>query len=469
MPMKRPEHVLMNGTATTCIIGAGASGLAVAKTFVERGIPFDLLERESDLGGLWNAGTNAGLVYESTHLVSSRDSTGWADFPMKVEAYPDYPSHERVLGYFRDYAAAFGIGPHLRFNTSIERVTPRSDGAFNVQVAGETAPRRYDNVVVASGHHEIARQPTYPGTFTGEVMHSKDYRSSRQLRDKRLLVVGAGNSACDIIRDGVHASGAKVVMSMRRPTWFVPKFMLGFPTHDVVAVAEWIMTPLPRVVKRWAHQLGLWVLQGPPWRYYLPQPTHWLDQAHPTMSDDIPRFAAHGRLIVKPMIARFEGRDVVFVDGTRETADLIVYATGYEPTIPFLDRALYRTEQGRAPLYLSMANAQHQGMFFAGLVQANGSIWRLAAAQGEVMARTILAKTNAPKEHAAFYARAAAAVGAGSVDAVGFVASERHTLEANYYDYARALKREARRFRAAAVAPAATRSQMPRGRPVAAE
>jgi dimethylaniline monooxygenase (N-oxide forming) len=468
MPMKRLEQATMNGTATTCIIGAGASGLAVAKTFVARGIAFDLLERESDLGGLWNASTAAGLVYESTHLVSSRDSTGWADFPMKVEAYPDYPSHERVLGYFRDYVAAFGIGPHLRFNTTIERVAPRPQGGFDVLVKGEAAPRHYDSVVVASGHHEIARQPSYPGTFAGEVMHSKDYRSSRQLRDKRLLVVGAGNSACDIIRDGVHASGAKVVMSMRRPTWFVPKFMLGFPTHDVVAVAETAMTPLPRVVKRWVHQLGLWLLQGPPWRYYLPQPTHWLDQAHPTMSDDIPRLAAHGRLIVKPQIARFEGHDVVFVDGTRETVDMVVYATGYEMTIPFLDRTLYRGETDRPPLYMSLAHPQHQGLFFAGLVQANGSIWRLAQAQGEIISRTILAKTVAPDEHAAFYSRAAAA-DARATHSAAFVPSERHALEANYYDYTRALKREARRFKAAKSAAAISRSETTGARPVAAE
>jgi dimethylaniline monooxygenase (N-oxide forming) len=468
MLMKQSEHEMMSGTETTCIIGGGASGLAVAKTFVERGIAFELLERESDLGGLWNGNTNAGLVYESTHLVSSRDATGWADFPMKVEAYPDYPSHARVLDYFRDYVRAFAVTPHLRFNVSVERVTPRTAGGFDVQVKGEPSPRRYDNVVIASGHHELARQPNYPGHFTGEIMHSKDYRSSRQLRDKRLLVVGAGNSACDIIRDGVHASGAKVVMSMRRPTWFVPKFMLGFPTHDVLAVAEWFMTPLPRIVKRWVHQLGLWLIQGPPWRYYLPQPTYWLDQAHPTMSDDIPRFAAHGRLIVKPEIARFEDADVVFTDGSRETVDMIVFATGYEMTIPFLDRALYRAENASPPLYLSMAHPKHAGLFFAGLVQANGSIWRLAAVQGEIIARAIVAKFAAPQDYCAFYKRAAMAA-TRSVREPGFVGSERHTLEANYYDYTRALKREARRFRAVKVATHGATSEVQNNRAVAAE
>lgn len=456
------------GAGRTCIIGAGASGLAAAKNLVARGIAFDLLEREADIGGLWNAGTNAGLVYEGTHLVSSRDSTGFADFPMPLEAYPDYPSHERIIGYFRDYVRAFNIGPHITYNTAVKAVTPRSDGAFDVTIAGQAKPRLYDNVIVASGHHEKARQPSYPGTFTGETIHSKDYRSPRQLRDKRVMVVGAGNSACDIIRDAVHASGAKVVMSMRRPTWFVPKFMLGHPTHDIVAIAEWLLTPFPRVVKRWVHQMGLWVIQGPPMRYYLPQPTYWLDQAHPTMSDDVPRFAAHGRLIVKPEIARFEGSDVVFVDGTRESVDMIVYGTGYEMTIPFLDPALYRGADGRPPLYLFTAHPETKGLFFAGLVQANGSIWRLADAQGQIIANTIVAERAAPDDHAAFYARAAAA-GAVSKRHEGFVASERHTLEANYYDYARALKREARRFRRARKILLEPVEAESRSRPVAAE
>ena len=68
-----------------CIIGAGASGLAVAKNFVRRGIAFDCLEREQDIGGLWNFATESGIVYETTHLISSISSTGFDDLPMLDE------------------------------------------------------------------------------------------------------------------------------------------------------------------------------------------------------------------------------------------------------------------------------------------------------------------------------------------------------------------------------------------------
>jgi cation diffusion facilitator CzcD-associated flavoprotein CzcO len=360
-----------------CIIGAGASGLAVAKTFVQRGIPFDLLEREADIGGLWNINTPSGIVYDSTHLVSAITTTSFDDFVVTTDgprAGPDYPNHAWVLEYFRRYARAFGVQPQLEFNTKVERVAPVGDGSWWVKIADETDARHYAGVVVANGHHDKPRRPEYPGTFSGEILHSRDYKSQRQLRDKRVLVVGAGNSGCDIVKDAAHVSGGPVLLSMRRGTWFVPKFMLGFPTGDVLANVEWLLTPLPRAVKAWLFQATLWVLQGPPSRYKLPDPDYRIDHAHPTMSDDIPRLSAHGRVLVRPAIARFEGDEVVFADGQRDRVDIVVLATGYELSIPFLDRTLYSDANGKPALYLNTVSPTQRGLFFAGLIQANGSI-----------------------------------------------------------------------------------------------
>jgi hypothetical protein len=92
----------------------------------------------------------------------------------------------------------------------------------------------------------------------------------------------------------------------------------------------------------------------------------------------------------------------------------------------------------------------------------------LASAQGDVIGLAIQAQATAPTEHAAFYRRAVAAT-QRPVRAAGFVASERHTLEANYYDYARQLKREARRFSKPAQAAIAKRADAPSARPIAAE
>src|SRR5499426_1425615 len=311
-----------------CIIGAGASGLATAKTFLERGIAFDCLEREPDIGGLWNIATASGIVYETTHLVSCISSTGFDDLPMRDEDYPEYPRHDRVLGYFRDYVAKFGLSRHIELGKSVSRLAANGDGRWLVSVAGEPAPRRYRGVVIASGHHDVPRLPTYPGNFSGEIIHSRGYKSPLQVRDKRVLVVGCGNSAADVVCDAVHGR-SRVFLSLRRGYWFVPKFLLGFPTGDVLSYVE--MIPLPRLAKRWLFQASLWLLQGPPSRYRMPQPEHAIDQAHPTMTDEIPRLVAHGSLSVKPEIAGYDGKRVLFKDGSGEIVDLIVFATGYRP------------------------------------------------------------------------------------------------------------------------------------------
>jgi cation diffusion facilitator CzcD-associated flavoprotein CzcO len=424
-----------------CIIGAGASGLAVAKNFAAAGIPFDVLEREADIGGLWNIATPTGVVYETAHLVSAKHSTGWEDFPMDDLAYPEYPSHARVLGYFRDYIKQFGLAPFIQTAKSVAHVMRTNDGQWAVSVLGEAEARIYKGVVLANGHHNVPRMPTYPGTFAGEIIHSSSYKSPKQLRDKRVLVVGAGNSACDIARDAAHSSGTPVFMSMRRGHWFVPKFMLGFPTHDALSIIETV--PVPNVVRRHVTEAVLWLLQGPPARYKLPKPDHHIDQAHPTMSDDIPRLSAHGRLIAKPEIERYDGRDVVFKDGSRETVDLIVFGTGYRIAFPFIDDTIVNDAQGRPNFSMFAFHRQFDNLFAAGLVQANGSIWRLADYQGALMARFIQAQDLDPGKAHWFRAKRDAATSAATDQ---FVASDRHILEINYFVYRRQLKWLIRKF-----------------------
>jgi cation diffusion facilitator CzcD-associated flavoprotein CzcO len=224
-----------------CIIGAGSSGLAAAKTFAERGIPFDCLERENDIGGLWNEATETGVVYDTTYLVSSRRYTGFEDYPMP-EDYPTYPSHREAMAYLRDYAQTFGILDRIQFNTTVESVE-RTDEGWLVHIADSARPRLYRALVIASGHHDIPRVPNIAGKFSGEIMHSRDYRSVKQLADKRVVVVGAGNSACDIVVDATSVARA-VYQSFRRGTFFVPKFTLGRPTDGIVNLCEKL--PMPR-------------------------------------------------------------------------------------------------------------------------------------------------------------------------------------------------------------------------------
>jgi cation diffusion facilitator CzcD-associated flavoprotein CzcO len=230
-----------SNTDKVCIIGAGSSGLAAAKTFSERGIPFDCLEREGDIGGLWNEATNTGVVYDTTYLVSSRKYTGFEDYPIPDE-YPTYPSHRETLAYLRAYAMNFGILDRIELNATVEHAERVKEG-WRLKVAGEARPRFYRALVIANGHHHVPRMPKMPGTFTGEILHSRDYRSVKQLADKRVVVVGSGNSGCDIVVDATSVA-RRVYLSMRRGTYFVPKFMFGRPMDGIINFCE--KFPMPR-------------------------------------------------------------------------------------------------------------------------------------------------------------------------------------------------------------------------------
>ncbi len=178
-----------------CIIGAGSSGITAAKNLKQLGIAYDVFEREDGVGGNWYYGKPNSSVYRSTHLISSKPLTEYTDFPMPKE-YPDYPSHAQVLAYFQAYVKHFDLERDIQFNTAVERVVP-ADDCWDVTLStGET--RRYRGVIIANGHNWDPKIPTYPGTFNGVSLHSSDYKTTDVLREKRVLVIGAGNSGCDI-------------------------------------------------------------------------------------------------------------------------------------------------------------------------------------------------------------------------------------------------------------------------------
>jgi Flavin-binding monooxygenase-like len=427
-----------------CVIGAGAVGLPASKALAEAGINHDVLEAQSDLGGTWNINTGAGLVYATTHLISSRRFTVYEDYPIDETKgpYNPYPHHSAVLGYLREYADKFGITPRIQFGKRVERMVPEGPGDWRVQVAGEPEPRRYAGVVVASGHHTVPRIPQVPGTFNGTIMHSKDYKHPDQLRGKRIVVVGGGNSACDIVVDGSH-HGQSVTISLRRGYWFLPKFILGWPTGGAMEYIEGL--PLPRWLKTRFYETTHTILSGHADRYGLPRPDYRMDQSHPTMGDDVVRLAAHGRIGIKPGVERFDGNTVVFTDGTSVEADMVAYGTGYEVAFPFLDRSLVLNDDGRSRLFMNAFHPERDDFFMLGLVQANGSAWRIGDWQARIVARYLQARANG-EQGAKWFSALKAGPQAKVTNGSGFVKSDRHLFEANYFDYLFALKKLRGRF-----------------------
>lgn len=418
-----------------CIVGAGACGLPLIKAFKERGIPFDCFERESEIGGVWNP-ESPHAVYASTYLNSSKKLSRYPDFPMPAE-YPHYLSREQAQDYLQAYARHFGLYEHIAFGKTVDRIERAGDG-YEVQIAGEAGTRRYRGVAVANGHHWETKRPVHPGEFAGEILHSHDVRSRETLAGKRVLVVGAGNSACDIVADAAVVA-RKAVHAMRRSTYFVPKIVMGRPTDVVIDLtSRW---PLPRIVMRGLYRIGLRLYIGPLRRYGLPQPDHGLFEAHPTVTTTYLDHVAHGRVAVRPEIERLDGLTVWFNDGTSEDIDLIVYATGYRLSFPFLDRSLIFDHHGRSGLFLHLFHRTLDDFFMLGLFEpAEGGVWQLADYQARLVAASIVACARNAKEWERFKALKADAtpdVGHG----IRFKETDWHRFEIQHYRYRRYMQR----------------------------
>ncbi|MEN9351956.1 MAG: hypothetical protein RL455_897, partial [Actinomycetota bacterium] len=194
-----------------CIIGAGPSGITAAKNCMQAGLDFVVFEKNDKVGGNWvfNSKTGHSSVYENTHLISSKSWSEFEDYPMP-DNYPDYPNHIQLQQYFEGYAKQFGIYSKIKFDHAVNKVTREDNGNWLVNYTdsnGNTQSDTFEVLMVSNGHHNVPKYPTYPGEYTGKFLHSHDFKGvDESWRDKRVLVIGAGNSACDIAVESARVS-----------------------------------------------------------------------------------------------------------------------------------------------------------------------------------------------------------------------------------------------------------------------
>lgn len=374
----------LSDTTPLALIGAGPAGLAAAKTLLEQGIPFQGFELHSDVGGLWDIEAPRSTMYESAHLISSARMTEFADFPMPPGT-PDYPSHRDLKRYFHAFADRFDLRRHYRFGAEVTKAEPLGGSGEGWRVTWRDAEGEQEAVfaglIIANGTLSEPNRPSFEGQFDGQLLHSADYRSARQLDGKRVLIVGAGNSGCDIAVDAVHHA-AGVEMSLRRGYHFVPKYIFGKPADTVggrIKLPMWLKRRVDGTILRW--------FAGDPQRLGFPKPDHALYESHPIVNSLVLFHAGHGDIRVRPDIARLDGPTVHFTDGTTGDYDLILAATGYRLHYPFIAPG-HLNWQGDAPhLFLNAFHPMRDDLFVLGMVEASGLGWQGRHEQAELVAR----------------------------------------------------------------------------------
>jgi hypothetical protein len=420
---------------TYAVIGAGPSGLAAARALQKRGIGVDGYEASHDVGGLWDISNPRSTMYESAHLISSRTTTEFADFPMRSTV--DYPGHRVLHEYFRDYTEHFDLRPLFRFDTRVTRLEPR-DGGWDLTALGPDGEqtRWYAGVVLANGTLAKPNIPSFPGTFTGELLHTSAYKSASQLTGKRVLLIGAGNSGCDIAVDAVHHA-VSVDMSVRRGYYFVPRYLFGKPS-DTLNQGK----PLPARIKQALDSRVLRAFTGDPVRFGFPKPDYRIYESHPIVNTLILNHLGQGDLRVRADVERFDGDTVHFRDGTSGEYDLVLLATGYTLDYPFVDRA-HLQWQGAAPrLFLNMFPAAFNGLYVMGMIEASGIGWQGRYEQADLLAAYLEAVERDPASAQRFRARVTGAPWPDLTGGYRYLGLDRMAYYVNKDAYRGAVRRE---------------------------
>jgi len=357
------------------VIGAGPIGLAMADALKQRGIAFDQVDASDGVGGLWRHG-----VYQGVHIVSSKKSTGYTHYPMPAH-YPDFPSSTQVLRYLESFAHDRDLDSSIEVRRKVVRAAPLADESWKVTFE-DGEERIYKGVVVCNGHHWDKRMPRYRGRFTGSFIHSSDYKEPKQLQGRRVLVIGGGNSGCDIACEAARV-GASCDWSLRSGYWFLPKTAFGRPLTDLPIWG--LPVSLQRLILRGL--VGIFI--GDYRRYGLQKPDHKLFERHPAFGTDVLNYLRQGRIKPRADIVRFSGTKVHFNDGSVGEYDLVVAATGFNNSLPFLPKNLVPVEDGVVQVYGGAFPDTVKNLYVIGWAQPRNGFGTIIAPAAKLYAEMI--------------------------------------------------------------------------------
>lgn len=422
--------------AKVCVIGAGPSGITALKNLRDEGLDVVCYDFNTNVGGNWiyNEKLSHSSVFETTHIISSKTLSQYEDFTFDdFEAgLPDYPSHDQLRRYFQAYAAKFNLYPHIQFNTLVESCELDEANQWIVQTSHEGISKTevFTHLVVCNGHHWKPRMPHYPGNFTGKLMHSHEFKNATPFKDQRILVIGGGNSACDVAVETSRVS-AKTTISWRRGYRIVPKFLFGKPS-DVVASR---MAFLPTKLKFFFSELTVKIFSGSNKNYGLLEPEHAITGTHPTINEELLYKVRHGKVFPRGDIEQFDGEHVHFKDGSVEAFDTIIACTGYILAHPFFRQDFLNYSEGDVPLYLKMLHEKYENLFFVGMFQPLGCIWPAAELQSKIAARAIAGTWKRPENIAELCQREV------THPHLNQIKTPRHTITVDFHLFTKQLKK----------------------------
>lgn len=397
------------------VIGAGSSGLPTIKSCLEEGLRVVCFERTAGVGGLWRYTDppvdGCGSVARNTMLNSSKEFSAYSDFPPPAEC-PNFMLHSGMLEYLTRYATHFGLDKHIRFNHMIQAVRRESPGDGNNEggrrwtvsgrdtAAGKDFAVVADAVVVCSGHHAVPRWPQVPGLrdmFRGRVVHAHDYRKPSPFEDRRVLVIGMGNSGGDMAVELSYVC-SQVYLSTRRGTWMAPRLAPDGRPMDVTMCTRAVraarsLLPFDLGARSFERVLNRHFDH----KKYGLQPAHHAVDQQPFVNDALPSRILTGAVKICASVCRVGVDFVEFEDGTRVEVDDIIVGTGYVKQVPFLpEEVACSVREGRVELYKFIFPVEDSSVAFVGIVEPIGGFWPVAEMQSRYVARVLAGRLALP-------------------------------------------------------------------------
>ncbi|XP_063796100.1 flavin-containing monooxygenase 5-like [Pseudophryne corroboree] len=396
------------------VIGAGCSGITATKCCLDEGLEPTCFERTEDIGGLWRfkdvPEEGRASIYQSVIINTSKEMSCYSDYPIPDDL-PNYMHNSKLLQYFRQYAEHFEVMKYIQFKTTVCSVKKRPDflttGQWDVvtETEGKQQAHVFDAILVCSGHHSTANLPlhTFPGIdkFKGTYFHSRDYKTAEPFKNKRVVVVGIGNTAVDLVVE-LSAVAKQVFLSTRRGAWLIHRVAdQGYP-FDIVLFTRFysiIQVAFPSLANAFLeHKVNSRVDHD---NFGL-KPQHRFLSQHPTISDDLPNRIIAGKVLMKTNIKQFTETDVIFEDGTVEKdIDVVIFATGYRVSFPFFDESILKVENNEMSLYKMVfpPHLEKHTLACIGYIQPLGAIMPVSEIQTRWATRVFKGLSQLPSMH----------------------------------------------------------------------
>jgi dimethylaniline monooxygenase (N-oxide forming) len=429
------------GAKRVCVVGAGLSGLAAVQRLVLAGHEVECFEAGSAIGGMWRHGNDNGVsaAYASLRANVSYKGMQYPGFRERG-SMSEFPSHSELLAYLERYAEANDLLGRITCGARVERARPLASG-WQVTV-DDSPPRDFDALVVATGHYWDPDIPALPGRFGGTIVHVRDYDTPAPFAGRRVVVVGAAQSALDVAAE-ISTTAARTILAARQGHHLIPRHIFGRPYDALDSSASRL---LPLALVRHGLRAEMRLARAIPDPGDLPAPRHPLFESRwpVVVSPAVQRALSERAFECRPAISRLEEDRVEFTDGRQEDVEVVVFATGYRVNFPFLPERLGRGDGMQFPLYRRILSPYADGLAFIGILEPGPGLPGVVARQSEWLGEALANRLAIPRRDRMWRA----------IDAGGERRSQRqfgsigpHALLCNRHAYVAMLKRDLRRAR----------------------